>query len=154
MTTPHPEVRDLDALLPTRLNVKFGGKSYQIPGDMPMSIYLRTQHAFDDATEETESTNQLREAFIELLTFYKPEDEDARKQIENDLREIGVRTVIKLLGTMYKTDEAEKGEDDEAGKDSLPTTVEETQTTTGNLPSESSPTPSLSIPDPAAVPAG
>lgn len=147
---------DLNKLLPARRTIAFGDREYEVPGDMPFEIYLRTQIAFADDTPEEESTNQLKQAFLDLLLFYLPGDEDAKTQAVVDMRQLGVRTIILLLNAIYKDAEDEDEGSKEAGNSSSQenTTAEAIPTTTGDSSNDSSPTPNLTIPEPQTVPVG
>lgn len=143
MALTDPTATDLNALLPPRRKVKFGDATYEVPGDMPMEVYLRMQAAFG-GDDEQEATAQLRQAFIDLLTFYHEGDVSVRTQVERDLRPVGVRTIILLLNGIYKDADDEEESDVIEGKASAveqeSTTEAATPTTTGTSPSEPSPT--------------
>lgn len=148
-----PDVVDLNALVPARKKVALGSRTYEIPGDMPMEVYLRAQASFS-SDDEFESTNNIKQAFQDLMLWYVPLGEEGaavRRELDNDIRPLGVRTIMALLGGIYRDGDAdEEAGEDAAGESSAATMTEAAiPTTTGTSSNESSPTPNSETPSAA-----
>lgn len=116
------DTQDLDILVPPLKRVKFGGREFTLPGDMPMETFLQINLA-GEQEKETHQMDALIDAIAMLFTMELNPDVDpeaVRSHVSSTLRKRGVRYAFKLLGAIYTADEAEeKGDEDppvEAGQ--------------------------------------
>lgn len=124
---------DLDALVPADKKVTLKGQVYTVPGDMPMTVFLKMQKAaaLDGAEDITDE--QLADAMIdplwELFTYQLAADAvEARAKLRRDLETLGLGTYVKILPSIYGKD-AEPDEDEEG-----PTQPSELDGTTNTSP--------------------
>lgn len=137
------DVQDLNALLKPRRKVRFGEVTYQVPGDMPMEVYLSLELGMNDETSEADTGRLLKSAFIDLLAFYDIDNMPLRSQIEADMRGMSLGQILLLCNSIYRQEkEVEEGEVEGKLSSEVESTTEvETPTTTGTSSSEPSPTP-------------
>jgi hypothetical protein len=93
---------DLDALAPKPKRARLGGKTYLLPGDMPMELFFEIQ-AFESRTDagedETVLLSELRDKILTLFQVHQP----AMKT----LPAMGVTQLLKTLGAVYGSAEGE-----------------------------------------------
>jgi hypothetical protein len=87
---------DLDALAPTAKRVKLDGKIYKLPGDMPLSLFLRIQGFEQRVAKGEDETILLAELSGELLTLFQVYQPTLKA-----LPEIGVLGLLGSLGAIY-----------------------------------------------------
>lgn len=147
-TAPSPVEQDLELLVPVDKTVKFGrptSRKYVVPGDMPLEPYMHVQVAMLDETNEVDGTRHLQAALEKLLLWYvDPGDVPQRAEVNKQVSRLGVRSVMKILNTIYEDVDADDPDEDAATeiKDVTPPTLApataQTPTTTGpSLPEES-----------------
>lgn len=100
--------KDLDALVPDEVTARLGGKEYNLPGDLPLDIYLRINRAGElEDDDEQAALDGVVNAMVDLFSYNyqtKPEYEAIRKQIDDVLRKRGVRFNTRLLQAIYGED--------------------------------------------------
>lgn len=121
-------ITDLDALVPSDKTVKFGGREYTVPGDMPLETYLRVQkvNQLQEANADQEVIlNEMVSAVRDLLCWNIPDHiTDVPASVDAQIRRLGLGTVVNLLGTIYTDDE------DDAEADALPPAQDSSTKTT------------------------
>lgn len=96
------EIIDLDALVPPDKHVKVNGKTYTLPGDLPVEMYLRIQQASKNlATETDQSIEEIRKSIIALFQVRDP------KVTAEDLAGMGIEMQTTLLTRVYTTESAD-----------------------------------------------
>lgn len=122
-------VTDLDAMLPSDKPIKLGGKTYLIPGDMPLVTFLRVNEVNDLQGQEDVSSvtvlGRMVDALVDLIAWHLPEgDADARATIRDDLQKHDMSFMANLLTTLYpgEADEALEDQADEVPPPSDPAT--------------------------------
>lgn len=143
-------VIDLDTLVPVDKKVVFGQRTWEVPGDMPMELFVQLQMLTEQADEEDDSRSS-REIFDEMIgimmklfTYKVPEsDEEPRAFLDGKFRQLGVKTFMQLWRHIY-------GE--EADKEPDPTeptaSPEQEDGATTSSPQMPEPTPSPESPEP------
>lgn len=105
-----PDAQDLNALVSPDKPVLFGRPpiAYTIPGDFPMDLYIMAQQALV-TDDEVEGTNLLHQSLKGLLGYYldPAENESTLRQLDRDVRRLGVRTMLTLINSIYKDDDEE-----------------------------------------------
>lgn len=100
--------KDLDALVPTDTIVKLGGVKYDLPGDLPLEIYIRINKASDlEKDDEQAALDVMVDAMVDLFTWLyrdKPEADRIRKDVSSVLRSRGVRFNTRLIQNIYGED--------------------------------------------------
>lgn len=87
---------DLDALAPTPKRVRLGGKVWQLPGDMPMPLFMRTQ-GYEARVAAGEDEGQLLiELQAEILALFQ-----VHQPKLTELPEIGLVQLLTALGQIY-----------------------------------------------------
>lgn len=100
------QIEDLDVLVPEGKAARLGGIVYELPGDMPMELYLKLQRAGRDEVDEEEATRILYDGIYELFASGIAEDDaGARAKLKVTLDSLGVRMFMKLFSTIYKEDD-------------------------------------------------
>jgi|SRR6185312_6118341 len=113
------EVIDLDVVVPELKKVRLGGKTYKVPGDMPMEIFLRLNRAENIKDEDGSPDNVAQlEALIEVITdllVWELDDDDTdteptRQRVADVVKSRGIRFTFELMRSIYKPedDAAEK----------------------------------------------
>lgn len=87
---------DLDALAPRPKRVKLAGKSWQLPGDMPMGLFMRIQSYEQRAEKGEDEASMLAELSDELLALFQVHQPTLKV-----LPEIGVLVLLRSLGAIY-----------------------------------------------------
>jgi len=111
-------IKDLDVLVPENKKVTLRGRVYDLPGDLPMETYLvinAAAGAQEEGASEADLMGRLVAALVDLFCWNVPESEKdkRRKEVDEDLRGLGVRTITSLLGEIYGDEEPEEADDDE-----------------------------------------
>jgi hypothetical protein len=95
MSEPLVDV-DLDALAPRPIRARLGGKTYKLPGDMPLELFFRIQ-AFEQRVEKGENEmtllSELRDEILALFQVHQPQ--------MKTLPDMGVTTLLQALGAIY-----------------------------------------------------
>lgn len=111
------EVTDLDILVPDNKNVTLGGRSYTLPGDLPMEVFLRMNAAGDvQEDNQIKALERLLDALGDLFAWLAPVD---RKQAIKDeaigvLKGRGVKFLMQLIQNVYTADEDDVAVEPEA----------------------------------------
>jgi hypothetical protein len=113
--------KDLDALVPTDKQVRFGGITYSLPGDIPLEIFVRVNkaQALEEEDRDSEAMEELVSALTDLFSAKsagRPEYDSVRNTVEQVLRSRGVQFLTSLIQNIYSSDDPEPVEGDEAGK--------------------------------------
>lgn len=113
-------ITDLDTLVPDDKKVHLQGETYVVPGDMPLTTYLKVQRT---ATRQEEGADQgalldsMVDAVADLFVWRLPEGEDRsakHNRIRDVLMGLGLRTVTQILGKIYPSDDEDlNGDGDE-----------------------------------------
>jgi hypothetical protein len=129
---------DLDDLVPEDKKVTFKGRTYVLPGDMPMATYLRiskiAQMQDANATQE-ELLDSTVDALVELFMWNdRDASADERRRLAETFKGMGVRTIMSLIGKVYPPEDG----DDEVDADAVTAdpTPPASGTTTTSSPSE------------------
>jgi hypothetical protein len=112
--------KDLDALVPTDKQVRFGGITYSLPGDIPLEIFVRVNkaQALEDEDRDSEAMEELVGSLTDLFSVKsegRPEYDSVRTTVEKVLRSRGVKVLTQLIQNIYSDDEPLK-DGEEAGK--------------------------------------
>lgn len=104
-------LQDLDLLVAPDKQVKFGGREFTLPGDMPMETFLRINLA-GEKENAAEQLDELVSAISELFAFVHTDSDltisEIKDHVSKTLRRRGVKYAFKLLGEIYKNDETPK----------------------------------------------
>lgn len=99
---------DLDDIVPEDKKVTFKGRTYVLPGDMPMTTYLRvsaiSQMQDTGATQE-ELLDSTVNALTELFFWNDKTNAEGRAQLDEIFRGMGVRTIMAVISKVYPTDD-------------------------------------------------
>lgn len=137
-------ITDLDTLVPADKKVLLKGRTYVLPGDMPLEIYLRVNRASqmqDAGADAEELLRDMVAALVDLFCWTLPKDDgESREHIKGVLMGLGLRTVTQLLGRIYPVDEEGDGAVDADAEVPTPTATNGTTTPTA----DSQPSPSAS----------
>ena len=101
---------DLDDLVPEDIRVTLKGRTYTLPGDMPMATYLRVSaiaQKQDGGATQQELLDSTVDALVELF-FWNEGDraEQADKdRLAKQFRGMGVRTIMSIIGKAYPPDD-------------------------------------------------
>jgi hypothetical protein len=124
------DIIDLDILVPADKKASLGGKTYTVPGDMPMETYLKVAKvsaAEDSGADEGELLGEMVEALVELFAYKLPDDttdagKSARDEVRGVLRKLGIRTITQILGKLYgDDDDVPSGDNEGEGAGDPPT---------------------------------
>jgi len=99
---------DLDALIPEPKVATLGGKEYRLPGDLPMEIYLRVQHAGEKEDDsETSAIEAMLSAMSDLFAWEYPDDaqEEIRSAVGKVMLGRGVKFCLTLVRAIYSDQE-------------------------------------------------
>lgn len=110
-------ITDLDALVASPKKVSLGGRTYTVPGDIPMEVYVKVNKAeMLGNSDEAESIEVMVDALTDLFTAVSedlPNYEQLREDVNKVLRRSGVRVIFKMLNAIYSTPaEVVESEDD------------------------------------------
>lgn len=113
------EVKDLDALVPEPKRAKLGGVEYNLPGDLPMEIFLRINKAGEHESEsEAEALEMVISAMSDLFAWETPDSEKdtVRNRVSTVLKGRGVEFCLKLTQAIYAREEelAQRQQDEAA----------------------------------------
>lgn len=106
--------RDLDALVSNDLEVRLGGSTYSLPGDLPLEIFVKVNKASlleDD--DEGAALEEMIHAMGDLFAYKyvgKPEYDGVRDRAMEVLRSRGIRFNTRLLENIYKEDKPAESE--------------------------------------------
>ena len=144
MTTTR--IIDLDALVPDPRQVKLGGVVYELPGDMPLEIFLRVNKAAQAEADDGEGAMvSMIGALVDLFGWENAAvDKDA---ISSVINRRGVRAVMSMLQDIYSDPEPER---EELPGEGIGTEEVPPQTPASTTSSEESGEPSSAI-SPAAA---
>jgi len=140
-------VIDLDALLPADKTVKLGGVEYVVPGDMPLSTFLRMQRVsqLEDADDEGQMVNELTEAAVELFGWKIAEgDQAARSKLRRDIEALGIQAFLGLFSAIYKEEQDEDPTSGTPGSETPPPQEAKDGTLSTNEAEAATPSPSAS----------
>lgn len=93
---PTPIDIDLDALAPPNKRVKLAGKVWQLPGDMPMELFIRTQGYEARVSAGEDEAQMLVELKDEILALFKVNHPELK-----ELPQIGLVQLLRSLGQIY-----------------------------------------------------
>lgn len=123
-------VNDLDVLVPENKRARLGGVEYELPGDLPLEIYLRINNA---ASKEDESESNAVVAVLAAVTdlFAWGVEGDAadaiKKAVDTALRGRGVPFVMEIIRAIYGEDADEEVVEEDptpaASEDGTPSTT-------------------------------
>lgn len=109
--------KDLDALVPTDKQVKLGGITYDVPGDIPLEIFVRVSKASElEDDDEVAAMDEMVAALTDLFAFKskdRPEESSVRETVTRVLRGRGVQFITQLLRNVYNDGAATPVEGDE-----------------------------------------
>lgn len=109
---------DLDALVPSDKDVKLGGTTYSLPGDLPLEVFIRVNKASElEEDDESKALDEMVDAMGDLFAWKykgKPEHESVRQTAIAVLRSRGIRFNTSLLKEIYKEPKVDETKD-EAG---------------------------------------
>jgi hypothetical protein len=114
------DIIDLDALVRPNKQVKLNNVVYSVPGDLPLEIFLRINHAGEEETEdETKAMEMMIDAIVDLVNWLTPETDKSlsKLNIEQAVKRFGIRGIMQVLNVIYKEDEEKKGDDPEGEPD-------------------------------------
>lgn len=66
------KITDLDELLSPDKKVKLAGKTYTLPGDLPVELYLRITNFNDAETSEREAIEAMYDEVLGLFRYKEP----------------------------------------------------------------------------------
>jgi hypothetical protein len=87
---------DLDALVPTPKRVRLAGKVWELPGDLPMELFLRTQAYEQRIAGGEPEVNLVRELNAEILELFRVHQPGLER-----LPAIGLVQMMRALGQIY-----------------------------------------------------
>lgn len=130
---------DLDALVPDDKRVTLKGRTYTLPGDMPMATYLRVSaiaQMQDGGATQEDLLGSTVDALVELFFWTdRNADEADKERLAVQFRGMGVRTVMAIISKVYPSDE-DDGADVDADQVAADPTPPASGTTTTTSPSE------------------
>lgn len=117
-------ITDLDALVPDDKKVALKGETYTVPGDMPLTIYLKVNRAAsrqEDGADQGELLDSMVDAVADLFVWNMaegtPEREQRHAKVRDILMRLGLRTVTQILGKVYPNDDEEEAESEPIAAD-------------------------------------
>jgi hypothetical protein len=105
---------DLDALVAATKRVKLGGKVYDVPGDIPMDVYIKVnlagQKEIDGAEED--ALKLLIDALVDLVSWNAPDAyrQNVRDEVGEAVRRFGVGAITSAIRVIYKDTDVPGGE--------------------------------------------
>ena len=97
---------DLDALVPSDKEVRLGGQTYSLPGDLPLEIFVKVNKASElEEDDEAAALNEMLAAMAELFAWKykdKPEYDSVKSRAIKVLEGRGIRFNTRLLENIYK----------------------------------------------------
>lgn len=121
-------VKDLDVLVPENKRARLGGVEYELPGDLPLEIYLRINNAASKEDEnEANAIVALLAAVTDLFAWGVEGDaaDAIKKAVDAALRGRGVPFVMEIIRAIYGEDAEEVVEEEDptpAKPDGTPST--------------------------------
>ena len=116
-------ITDLDTLVPDDKKVALKGETYIVPGDMPLTTYLKVSRSAsrqEEGADQAELLESMVDAVADLFVWKlaegTPEREERHAKVRAVLMSLGLRTVTQILGKIYPSDDedlAGAGEGDE-----------------------------------------
>lgn len=127
------DITDLDVLVPPARKVLLKGKTYTLPGDMPLETYLKVNLLGDRQSDGVQVSDLVTEMVSALVDLFTREPQTPAPDVE-ELRRIflglGFETVTQFLGKIYPIDDAGDGVVDAAAAGPQMQTAGPTTTTT------------------------
>lgn len=123
---------DLDALVPADKRIAFRGKTFTVPGDLPLVTYLKLNRMAgeqEDGVTESALLDNMIEALVQLFAWKLPEDHPDRLWLDGEFRGLGLETVTNMIATIYPAD-TEPEEDPVPVDDPDPPQAPDGETTT------------------------
>lgn len=125
---------DLDALVPADKRIAFQGKTYTVPGDLPLVTYLKLNRmaAEQEGEDVTEATlmDSMIEALVQLFAWKLSDDDPQRAELDTAFRGLGIDTITNMIGKIYPTEEPADAEDPVDADAADPQTEPDGETTT------------------------
>ena len=97
------QIVDLDALLGDDKRVKLGGKTYTLPADLPVELYLKINRAAKEGMDDALMVETLYDEVLDLFR-YKAPDLDALPLSMNQL--------VGAIGAIYGDKPDDESEED------------------------------------------
>lgn len=99
---------DLDALVPSDKEVRLGGQTYTLPGDLPLEIFVKVNRASElEEEDEAGAMNAMLDAMSDLFAWKykgKPEHDGVKQKAHEILTGRGIRFNSRLLEAVYRED--------------------------------------------------
>lgn len=128
---------DLDDLVPADKPVKFAGREFRLPGDMPLVTYLQMNRLSSaqegEDLDEIQLLNDMVGSMVDLFLWNVTENvEDTRAFLRTQLERRGMGMITNMLGRIYPMEEpAQAGDDGAVDADAAtPPTATDGQTIT------------------------
>lgn len=110
-------ITDLDALVPSDKKVLLGGRTYVVPGDIPMEVFVKVNKAgLLEEEDEVAAIEVMVEALTDLFTARSEGLANyaaTREEVFGVLRARGVRTISRMLQAVYSEPAPKPQGDDE-----------------------------------------
>lgn len=121
-------ITDLDALVPSDKSVKLGGVVYELPGDLPMEIFLKLNKAseIEEEGDELKALEEMVNTLTDLFVWKQrgtASETEIRENVSKILGNRGVKFVTQLLKNIYDDEPEVEVVEDAEGKSETPGTT-------------------------------
>ncbi len=121
-------ITDLDALVPNDKQVRLGGVVYDLPGDLPMEIFLKLNRAseIEEDGDELKALEEMVSTLTDLFVWKQrgtTSETEIRQNVHKILSNRGVKFVTQLLKNIYDDEPEVEVEEDAEGKSETPGTT-------------------------------